>query len=106
MNNREKIKIYKELLENPRRLYKDEQYQDVLFKTGDDVHNYSDYMITSPINVEEELKRIDNADYELCCALMTLLIREEYWRSGTFDKRFDEGKPQAILERIIKLLDE
>lgn len=41
---------------------------------GDLKNNYGDYMITEPIDCDEELERIPKADYELCTALLTMLL--------------------------------
>ena len=31
------------------------------------------------INTDEELKRLPSADYDLCCALITMLLREDHF---------------------------
>ena len=36
-------------------------------------------MITEPIDCNEELKRVPGADYELCTALLTMLLREDHF---------------------------
>ena len=41
-------------------------------------------MITEPIDCNEELRRVSGADYELCTALLTMLLREDYFSNGSF----------------------
>ncbi len=41
------------------------------------VTDYNRYMKIAPVNIDTELERLSNADFELCCALLTLLLREE-----------------------------
>ena len=62
-----------QLLLNQKNLYED-QYERLLAATGDWKSNYTDYLITEPIDLVEELKRVPEADYELCTALLTMLV--------------------------------
>lgn len=41
---------------------------ELLEDLGDPKGNYADYMTTEPINCNEELQHVANADYELCTA--------------------------------------
>lgn len=63
-----------QLLLNQKNLYED-QYERLLAATGDWKSNYTDYLITEPIDLVEELKRVPEADYELCTALLTMLAK-------------------------------
>ena len=63
-----------------------------------------DYMTTAPINCDEELKRLPEADYELCTALLTMLLREDYFSNGSFMKRYEAGQVKMILDRMLELL--
>lgn len=67
--------------------------------------NYGDYLITEPINCDEELKRVEFADYELCSALFTMLLREDHFCNGMFAQRQAEGQIQKIILRMIELLE-
>lgn len=78
-NDNKKIQL-KYLLEE-RRV---EEFYRILESTGDLKSNYSDYLITGLINCDEELERVDSADYELCAALLTMLLREDHFCNGTF----------------------
>ena len=98
MTKAEKIRKIQEVLElkNP---------QENLLKTiGDLKTNYGDYMITEPIDCNEELKRISGADYELCTALLTMLLREDHFSNGSFDQRFADGQVLPVLVRMKDVL--
>lgn len=62
--------------------------------------NYGDYMITEPIDCNEELKRVSGVDYELCTALLTMLLREDHFSNGSFDRRFADGQVLPVLVRM------
>ena len=51
-------------------------FYDVLEKCDAVKYNYNEYMTTSPIDCDKELLRLPTADYDLCCALLTMLLRE------------------------------
>lgn len=101
MNNQEKIKAIKNVIDNPDN---GEVYFKLLEDIGDLKRNYGDYMTTSPINCDEELKRLPTADYELCTALLTMILREDHFCEGSFIKRYKAGQVDMILKRIIELL--
>lgn len=61
-------------------------------------------MVTDPINVDEELKRLPSSDYDLCCALITMLLREDHFSNGSFSERFENGNISPIIEKMIALL--
>ena len=67
-------------------------YADLLKTIGDLKTNYGNYMITEPIDCNEELKRVPGADYELCTALLTMLLREDHFSNGSFEWRFADGQ--------------
>ena len=75
-------------------------YVDLLKTMGDLKTNYGDYMITEPIDCDEELERISGADYELCTALLTMLLREDHFSNGSFDRRFADGQVLPVLVRM------
>lgn len=79
-------------------------YYEALENIGDMKYNYGDYMITEPIDCREELKRLPEADYDLCCALFTMLLREDHFCNGSFERRHSAGDVQPILDRMIALL--
>ena len=76
-------------------------YYDLLEKLGDTKYNYWDYMTTEPINCDVELTRLDTANYELCTALLTMLLREDHFCNGMFEERQKRGDIQAVLRRMI-----
>ena len=70
------------------------------------VYNYGSYMITEPLNVDEELRRVFDADFDLCRALLTLLFREDHFNNGSFDTRVERGDVKLIIERMRDLIRE
>ena len=95
-----------QLLLNQKNLYEDQyedQYERLLAATGDWKSNYTDYLITEPIDLVEELKRVPEADYELCTALLTMLVKEEIPENAS-DKTFVDHKGLLILERMNEIL--
>lgn len=98
MTKAEKIRMIQGILElkDPR----ENLYTDLLKTMGDLKTNYGDYMITEPIDCNEELKRVSGADYDLCTALLTMLLREDHFSNGSFDRRFADGQVLPVLERM------
>ena len=105
MRKTEKLKKI-QLLLNQKNLYEDQyedQYERLLAATGDWKSNYTDYLITEPIDLVEELKRVPEADYELCTALLTMLVKEEIPENAS-GKTFADHKGLLILERMNEIL--
>ena len=101
MNDSEKRKIIENLLDCG-------QYEECVYRNlevmGDLNTKYYDYMTTEPINCDEELQRLPNADYELCTALLTMLLREDHFCNGSFEVRCQSGQVKMILDRMLELL--
>lgn len=105
MTNKEKIQLLKAELPKPCCLV--EYYQELLEKVGSIKYSYWDYMITEPINCDEELKRTATADWDLCCALLTMLFREDHFAQyGCFEYRCEKGDVQRIVNRMVLLLEQ
>lgn len=102
MNNQEKVQVLLEL-QNKERVHVDHYYES-LEQIGDMKYHYYDYMTTEPIHCDKELERLPGADYDLCCALLTMLLREDHFSNGSFDIRYEAGQVQPILQRMIELL--
>ncbi|MBO6175828.1 MAG: hypothetical protein J6O19_11730 [Lachnospira sp.] len=102
MTKAEKTQKIQEVLElkNP----KENLYADLLKTMGNLKNNYGDYMLTEPIDCDEELERIPKADYELCTALLTMLLRENHFSNGSFEWRFAEGQVLPVLVRMKHVL--
>lgn len=66
--------------------------------------DYKDYMTTAPVDCDKELLRLGTADYDLCCALLTMLLREDHFSNGSLERRLRKGQVTPILNRIIKSL--
>lgn len=103
MINEEKKGKLKELIET-NKVVSIEKYYSVLEETGGYKSSYTDYMTTAPIDVDIELSRLPNSDYELCTALLTMLLREDYFSDGKFEERYFNGQVIPVVERMIKLL--
>ena len=102
MTKSEKLRKIQEILElkNPQ----ENLYADLLKTIGDLKTNYGDYMITEPIDCDEKLERIPRADYELCTALLTMLLREDHFSNGSFERRFADGQVLPVLVRMKDVL--
>lgn len=104
MERQEKLRILTNL-QNREYIHVDQCYE-VLEQTGDMKYHYYDYMITEPIHCDKELERLPDADYDLCCALLTMLLREDHFCNGSFGERYKTGQVQPILQRMIDLLSQ
>lgn len=102
MTNEEKIKKIQAVIDHPGR---ERTYYGLLEDLGDLKCNYADYMTTEPINCNEELQRAANADYELCTALLTAILREDYFSNGSFERRQRAGQVDEILKRMVAELN-
>ena len=103
MNRSEKIKLLQNL--NNSEMLNEDAYYKVLCQCSDLKTGYDDYMTTQPIDCDAELRRLPTADYDLCCALLTMLLREDHFCNGSFARRQETGQVKPIIERMIKLLE-
>ena len=101
MNKQDKINAIQDLLNAPNT---SEKYYELLENMGDLKTNYLTYATTEPINCDKELERIPNADYELCTALLTMILREDHFSNGSFERRQRLGQVNAILKRMLETL--
>lgn len=53
----------------------------------------------------KELQRVKNADYELCTALLTAILREDHFSNGSFERRQRAGQIDEILKRMVAELN-
>ena len=102
MSDNEKIRALQSLLRDG--FVHEDEYYSVLESVGALKHNYYDYMITEPIDVDEELKRLPNTDFEVCGALLTMLLREDHFSNGSFRERKEKGQVNPIVERLIETI--
>jgi hypothetical protein len=102
MNTAEKKHLLQQL--NAKEIFREAVYYEALEQLGDLKYNYTDYLITEPIDCEQELRRLPQADYELCTALLTMLLREDHFDNGSFGRRCQAGQVQPIIDRMILLL--
>lgn len=102
MTKAEKILAIQHAIDHPNT---EELYYDLLERMGDLKRNYWGYMSTEPINCDIELQRLPEADYDLCAALLTMLLREDHFSNGALHARYEAGQVDAILRRMINLLE-
>ena len=68
-------------------------------------YNYRAYMITQPINCDIELTRLHNANYDLCCALLTMLFREDHFCDSIATLPNRHGDIKRVIYRLIAVLE-
>ena len=103
MNSSQKIALLKSLSSD--RILSESFFYEVLEECGDLKLKYSEYASTHPIDCDRELLRLPTADYDTCCALITMLLREDHFSNGSFVWRQRAGHVKAIVDRMITLLD-
>lgn len=103
MKHNEKIALFKKL--NNENNESAEIYYDILEKCDALKTDYHEYMTTAPIDCDKELLRLPFADFDLCCALLTMLLREDHFCNGSFIERQRKGQVKPIIKRIIHLLE-
>lgn len=77
----------------------------ILEKIGGIKYNYYVYL-SEPIDCDKELLRLPDADYEMCCVLLTMLLREDHFSNVSFEERVQSGVVDRIINRMITLLCE
>ena len=103
MNSSQKIALLKSLSSD--RIISESFFYEVLEECGDLKLNYSEYASTHPIDCDRELLRLPTADYDTCCALLSMLLREDHFSNGSFVRRQRAGHVKTIVDRMITLLD-
>ena len=103
MKPNEKMELFQKL--NTEKVTDAETFYETLEKCDALKTNYHDYMTTAPIDCDKELLRLPRADYDLCCALLTMLLREDHFCNGSFARRQSMGQVKPIVEQIIHLLE-
>lgn len=103
MNSSQKIARLRTL--NSDRVLRTELFYDVLEECGDLKQNYADYSSTHPIDCDHELQQLPFADYDTCCALLTMLLREDHFSNGSFERRQSAGQVKPIIDRMLLLLE-
>ncbi len=100
----EKIALIQKL--NTEKFLSAETFCEVLEKCDALKRNYIEYMTTAPIDCDKELLRLPTADYDLCCALITMLLREDHMCcEGSFERRQRRGQVKTVIERMLKLME-
>ena len=97
MDNKKKCEILRAVRESEYAI----TYYKALESFGDLKQNYGDYMISEPIDYASEFKRIPDADYELCCALLSMILCED----DPLLKLSHPEEVRQIVDRMIELLE-
>jgi hypothetical protein len=84
--------------------FEERHYYDCLGDIDDLKFNDDEYLKSCPMDAIKELKLLPDADYELCAALLTMVLREDHWCNGSFEQRFKNGEVTPILHRMIALV--
>lgn len=66
--------------------------------------DYRDYALSTPLNVNAELKRLPNADLNVCFAFLTMLLNENFFNNTAWDKLIKDGTVSAVLDRITEII--
>lgn len=103
MTAAQKVALLKTL--NSNCVLRTELFYDILKECGDLKSNYYDYATTHPIGCRQELMRLPTADYDTCCALLTMLLREDHFFNGSFAERQRNGQVKPIIDKMISLLE-
>ena len=102
MNISDKISLLKKLSSDT--VLRTELFYDILEECGALKLNYGEYATTHPIDCRQELLRLPTADYDTCCALLTMLLREDHFSNGSFERRQRTGEVRPIVDKMIALL--
>lgn len=102
MKPNEKMMMFEQL--NHDYVLSTDLFYDVLEQCDALKSDYHKYMTTQPVDCDKELLRLPDADYDLCCALLTMLLREDHFSNGSFVIRQRRKQVKPIIERIICLL--
>ena len=103
MKLNEKISLFQKI--NTEKVTDAETFYETLEKCDALKTNYHAYMTSTPIDCDKELLRLPRADYDLCCALLTMFLREDHFCNGSFARRQRMGQVKPIVEQIIHLLE-
>lgn len=77
-----------------------EVYLDLLTAHDWEQPQYYEFMMTRPVWMDMELRRVETADFSLCCALLTALLREDHFSNGAFAARVRNGDVKRLLHRM------
>ena len=97
MNNKKKCDILRAARESEYAI----TYYKALEVFGDLKKNYGDYMISETIDYATEFERIPEADYELCCAILSMILCER----NPLLKLSHPEVVRMIVDRMIELLE-
>lgn len=102
METSEKVSLLSRLSSDS--ILRPELFYDILEACSALKLNYTEYATTHPIDCRKELLRLPYADYDTCCALLTMLLREDHFSNGSFERRQQAGEVKPIVDKMIALL--
>lgn len=65
--------------------------------------DYASNLTTKPIHIEEEMKKLNDADYVFTRALLTAIFREDHFMNGSLYERIENGDLLKVLKKLKKL---
>ncbi|SHJ26822.1 DUF1643 domain-containing protein [Parasporobacterium paucivorans] len=77
-----------------------------LYKADFMDRQYNKCLSTRPVDVDAEMKALKNADYKHARALLTAIMREDYFSNGALMRRVENGNLLAVLRKLQKLYKE
>lgn len=100
-----KVKALKGLLDldEGRGGYGVETYCTVLEEINALTFNYAEWL--GELDVDKQLKKVPKADYNLACAIITMILREDYWTNGKFKERLSAGEVRCVIEKMTSELE-
>lgn len=96
MNISEKVRMLAQL----KGVLDPDRYRSVMNKTGCYRKKYSSTLSSQPADIAKEMAVLDNADFETCCNLLSMLVNE-----GSFEKNYFNGYVLNTLDRMDMLLN-
>jgi len=82
-------------------------YYTLLKELGYESMHYWEYMHNdenTPINIDIEFRYLYSADFEFACALLTAILREDYFSNGALRRRQEMGQVTELLSRMIETI--
>ena len=98
-----KIKMLKSVSTND--VLQEDVLREIIYKCNLLKCDYSSYMTTHPINCDIEMLRLPSSNYDLCCALLTMLFREDHFCNGSLEDRIRNGDIKRVVDRLISVLE-
>lgn len=63
-------------------------------------YDYSTHLSEGPIIIDEEIRKIKNADFIFAKAMLTAIMREDHFCNGSFEKRVANGDVYQVIRKL------